>query len=93
MRFRQISQLLLNTIFRNSLRQFMSTTESDSGGLYAQLPWSVKLGLALLGLVYGVAILTDSIKDPIPDDVWGIIWFAVAAGLLVRAVRLHKQSS
>ncbi len=71
----------------------MSSNRTDSSrGLYARLPWSVKLGFALLGLVYAVAILTDTIKDPIPNDVWAIIWFAVAVGLLVRAVRLHRQS-
>ncbi|SFS46646.1 hypothetical protein SAMN04488556_0938 [Halostagnicola kamekurae] len=71
----------------------MSTNGIDSsGGLYARLPRSVKLGVALLGVVYAVAILTDSINDPIPNDVWAIVWFAVAVGLLVRAVRLHRQS-
>lgn len=71
----------------------MSTNGTDSsGGLYARLPWSVKLGFALFGVVYAVAILTDSINDPIPNDVWAIVWFAVAVGLLVRAVRLHRQS-
>ncbi|ELY95614.1 hypothetical protein C484_04995 [Natrialba taiwanensis DSM 12281] len=70
----------------------MSANKSNSGSLYARLPWSVKLGFALLSMVYAVAILTDTIKDPIPNDVWAIIWFAVAIGLLVRAVRLHRQS-
>ncbi|WP_256392985.1 hypothetical protein [Natronoarchaeum rubrum] len=62
------------------------------GGVYTRLPWSVHLGLTLLGFVYMVAILTDTIKDPIPGDVWAVVYFAVAAGLLVRAVRLHRQA-
>jgi len=66
-------------------------TESG-GGLYGRLPFSVRLGFALLCFVYGVAILTDTIEDPIPSDVWAVVYFAVAGGLLLRAVRLYRQS-
>jgi hypothetical protein len=71
----------------------VSPDGTDSGGgLYARLPYSVKLGLALIGIVYAVAVLTDSIKLLIPQDVMAVVWFLVAAGLLVRAVRLSRQS-
>ncbi|WP_256390975.1 hypothetical protein [Natronoarchaeum rubrum] len=71
----------------------MSTDGSESnGGLYGRLPFGVKLGFAVIALVYGAAILTDTIEDPIPSDVWAVVYFAVAGGLLLRAVRLHRQS-
>ena len=71
----------------------MTTDTEDSGdGLYARLPWSVQLGLGLIGFVYGVAILTDTIKPQIPSNVWAVVYFAAGAYLLVRAVRLSRQS-
>lgn len=69
----------------------MSTDSMESTGLYSRLPFSVRLGLALISLVYGVAVLTDTINDPIPNDVWAVIWFVVAALLVVRTVRLSMQ--
>lgn len=70
----------------------MSNNGTNSGGLYARLPFKLKLGFALISLVWGIAILTDTIEDPLPSDVWGIIWFAVATVLLLRAIRLSRQS-
>jgi len=71
----------------------MSTDGSESdGGLYGRLPFSVQIGFAVTAFVYGVARLTDTIEDPIPSNVWALVWFAVAGGLLLRAVRLHRQS-
>ena len=71
----------------------MSDNETDSGRVLSpSLRTGLELGLALFGLLFAVAILTDTIKDPIPNDVWALIWFAVAAAFLVRAVRLHMQS-
>lgn len=71
----------------------MTAESADSGGrLFARLPFGVQFGLALVGLVFAVATLADIIAPPIPNDVWAIVWFAVAVGLLVRAVRLSRQS-
>ncbi|QCS42558.1 hypothetical protein FEJ81_09365 [Natrinema versiforme] len=71
----------------------MSPDETTAGGgLYARLPFRVQLGIALLSSVYLVAVLTDIIEDPIPSDVWAVLWFAVAVGLLVRAVHLNRRS-
>lgn len=64
---------------------------SARGGLVSRLPWGVTLGFALVSFAYSAAILTDTITDPILSDVWAIMYFAVAVGLLVRAVRLHRQ--
>jgi len=71
----------------------MSTDESESeSGLYGRLPFSVQVGFAVIAFVSGVAKLTDTIEDPIPSDVWAVVYFAVAGGLLLRAVRLQRQS-
>ena len=70
----------------------MSPDGTDSGGgLYARLPSSVQLGLALIGLVYAVGVLTDTIT-PLPNDVMALIWVAVTIGLSVHLVRLIRQS-
>jgi hypothetical protein len=58
--------------------------------LLARIPWWVKLGGAILTVVYGVGVLTDALT-PLPNDVMAGIWFAVAVGLFVRAVHLHRQ--
>lgn len=71
----------------------MTANSTDSGrGLYSRLPDSVKLGLVLIGFVYAVAILTNTINDPLPSDVWAAVWFAVAIALLMRTVRLARRS-
>jgi hypothetical protein len=59
--------------------------------LLARIPWWVKLGGAILTFAYGVGILTDTVP-PLPSDVMAIIYFAVAIGLFMRAVRLHRES-
>jgi hypothetical protein len=51
----------------------------------------MKLGGAILAFEYGVGILTDTVP-PLPSDVMAIICFAVAVGLFMRAVRLHRES-
>ena len=58
--------------------------------LLARIPWWVKLGGAILAFVYGVGVLTDTLT-PLPSDVMAVVWFAVAIGLFMRAVRLHRQ--
>jgi hypothetical protein len=58
--------------------------------LLARIPWWVKLGGAILAVGYGVGVLTDTLT-PLPSDVMAVVWFAVAIGLFVRAVRLHRQ--
>ncbi len=71
----------------------MATDKTSSRvGLLSRLPWSVKLGLALLSFAYGVATLTDTITDPVPNDVSAVVYFVVAAGLFTRAMRLKRQS-
>lgn len=71
----------------------MAADTTDSGGsLFARLPWGVKIGLALISFVYGVVIVTDTIEDSIPSNVWAVVWFAVAGYLFVRAVRPSRQS-
>ncbi len=71
----------------------MAANTTDSGGsLFIRLPWGVKIGLALSSFVYGMVILSDTIEDPIPPNVWAVVWFAVAGYLFVRAVRLSRQS-
>jgi len=69
----------------------MSANETGSGGgLWSRVPLGVKLGFVLLCWVYAAGVLTDTIT-PLPSNVMAVIWFAVAGGLLVRAVRLHRQ--
>lgn len=63
------------------------TTDSE-GGPFARVPFSVQLGLALVGLVFAVASLADIIEYQIP----AVVWFVVSAGLFVRAVHLSRQS-
>jgi len=58
----------------------------------AWLPWGVKLGGALVFLLYGLALLTDAIEDPIPSDLKGFMWVVAGIGLLVYAVRLDRGS-
>ena len=71
----------------------MTTDAADSAdSLYSRLPWYVQLGLSLTGFVYFGGILTDTIEPQIPSDVWAVVYFAVAAYLFVRAVRLSRQS-
>lgn len=71
----------------------MSPDETESGGgLYARIPPSVQLGLGLIGIVYAVAVWTETIKPLIPEDVMAVVLFAVAVGLFVYAMRLSRQS-
>lgn len=71
----------------------MSDERTQSrGGLLARVPSWVQIGLAVLSFAFAAAILTDTIEDPIPNDVWAVVWFAVAIGLLVRTVRLYRRS-
>lgn len=71
----------------------MSNDETGSpGGLLDRFPSSVRLGGGLVLLVYGLALLTDSIEDPIPSDVKGIMWVVVGIGLLVYAVGVDRGS-
>ncbi|MFC6752950.1 hypothetical protein [Halorubrum tibetense] len=70
----------------------MTDTANSGGGLFSRLPEGVKIGLALISIVYGVAILTGTIEDPIPSGVWAVVWISVGIYLIVRAVRLSSQS-
>lgn len=70
----------------------MSPDGTDSGGgLYARLPSSVQLGLALITTVYAVGVLTDTIT-PLPNDVMTLIWIAVTIALFVHLVQLIRQT-
>lgn len=64
---------------------------NPSGRLSSWIPEYVKLGLAVLVFLYSVAILTD-IVDPIPSNVMAVVWGAVSIYLIVRAVRLSRES-
>lgn len=71
----------------------MSNNEGEPrGGVLARLPLSVTLGGPLIVIIYSLAVLTDTIEDPIPSDIKGILYFLVAIGLFVHAVRLHRES-
>ncbi|GAB7119147.1 hypothetical protein JCM9743_16100 [Natrinema sp. JCM 9743] len=56
-------------------------------GLLTRLPWRIKIGFAVVSLVYAVAVLTDTIQDPVPSTVWAVVWGAVAVAAILRAVR------
>ena len=56
------------------------------------MPLSVTLSGPLIVIIYSLAVLTDTIEDPVPNDIKGILYIVVAVGLFVHAVRLHRES-
>jgi hypothetical protein len=71
----------------------MSNSEGEPrGGILSRLPLSVTLAGPLIIIIYSLAVLTDTIEDPIPNDIKGILYIVVAIGLFVHAVRLHRES-
>lgn len=53
-----------------------------------QIPFEAQVGVALVSLVYGVAVLSNTIQNQIP----AVVWFAAAAGLLGYAVHQVRFS-
>lgn len=74
---------------RNDQSRTMPTDAADSGdNSFLRIPFEAQLGVALVFLVYGVAVVAGITEYRIP----GRLWLAMAAGLFGYAVHRIRQS-